>query len=101
MLYLRLISHSVMCLIPHSPIPLSLSFLCLSKVFTCPLVTDMALHVVQAQHGSSVVVVAAFLVLLPAAAQLVLDHLLKRAHGGFELKTCHFLHVHNVRYLLL
>lgn len=38
----------------------------------------MALHVVQAQHGSSVVVVAALVVLLPATAQLVLDHLVKR-----------------------
>lgn len=47
----------------------------------------MALHVVQAQDGSSVIVVAAFVVLLPAAAQLVLDHLLKRE---FALWDSHF-----------
>lgn len=82
-IYLRLISYSVICLIPHSPISLSLSSLCLSVHLF--LVTDVALHVVQAQHGSSVIVVAAFVVLLPATAQLVLDHLLKRAHGGFAL----------------
>lgn len=54
-----------------------------ASVFTCFLVTDMALHVVQAQHCSSVIVVASFVFLLSATAQLVLDHLLKNAHGRF------------------
>lgn len=59
-------------------------------MFTWFLVTDMALHVVQAQHGSSVIVVAAFVVLLPATAQLVLDHLKnkKREHmDGLHIRN--------------
>lgn len=66
-------------------------------MFTWFLVTDMALHVVQAQHGSSVVVVAAFVVLLPATAQLVLDHLKnkKRQHmDSLHIRTHHVLHIH-------
>lgn len=35
----------------------------------------MAFHIIQAQHSSPVIVVAAFVFLLHASAQLVLDHL--------------------------
>lgn len=78
---------------PHSPI--SRSALCRS---VCMLVTNMALHVVQAQHSSSVVVVAAFVVLLPATAQLVLDHLKKKKREHMKdlhIRTHQVLQVHN------
>lgn len=42
--------------------------------------TDMAFHIIQAQHSSSVIVVGAFVFLLHASAQLVLDHLKMRIH---------------------
>lgn len=37
----------------------------------------MAFHIIQAQHGSPVVVLTAFVFLLHASAELVLDHLKK------------------------
>lgn len=40
----------------------------------------MAFHIIQAQHSSAVIVVMAFVFLLRAPAQLVLDHLKKKAH---------------------
>lgn len=42
------------------------------------IVTDVTLHIVQAQHGSAVVVVAALVFGFGAAAQLVLHHLRNR-----------------------
>lgn len=36
----------------------------------------MAFHIIQAQHGSPVTVVAAFVFLLHASAHFVLDHLI-------------------------
>lgn len=42
------------------------------------IVTDVTLHIVQAQHGSAVVVVVTFVLGFGAAAHLVFDHLQNR-----------------------
>lgn len=46
--------------------------------------TDMALHVIQAQHGSPVVAAVAFVFLLHASAQLELDNLGKGQRQQFS-----------------
>lgn len=42
------------------------------------IVTDVTLHIIQAQHGSTVVVVAALVFVFGAATHLELDHLQNR-----------------------
>lgn len=47
----------------------------------------MAFHIIQAQHSSAVIVVMAFVFLLRAPAQLVLDHLKKQAHVSSDIPS--------------
>lgn len=47
----------------------------------------MVFHIIQAQYSAAVIVVMAFVFLLCAPAQLVLDHLKKQAHVSSDIPT--------------